>query len=395
LFPGEKFTKAQTKTLSAMVANGVSCPCRPLKIALHKDNFAKGSISELSGYGFTPFNAMRLKCEQAGYIRVKAERSFNTDKHPISTIESTQLLIQAMSFGAVVIYKPDFFYLLKGYHDGSDRRHYLPVPNPNHAKLRQIRAIMIRYYALLETHNLSCDVPHLVVYRAQAKHTKDRKKGNLPEPPDTRFKYPVITFTDNINVGGRMYGGFWIGCKREFRKYTRINGEQCVEIDFSAMHPQLLYQREGYPPQDNIYLYPKIEQPITGDINRRNIAKLLMLSMINIEPAPSLPATRRNVINAVRDTLNNSIEYAVIEKILCNLETKHYAISKYFYSGAWRFCMTQESNIIRAIIKTAISHKILILPVHDAVICKAENQAEIESIITAKTPLKFEVKKYV
>ena len=57
--------------------------------------------------------------------------------------------------------------------------------------------------------------------------------------------------------------------------------------------------------------------------------------------------------------------------------------------------MTKESDLVRDIIKTAISKKILVLPCHDAVICKAENQAEIESIIKAKTPLNFEVKKYV
>ena len=123
------------------------------------------------------------------------------------------------------------------------------------------------------------------------------------------------------------------------------------------MHPQLLYQLEKYPIQDNIYIYPKTEQPITGDINHRDIAKLIMLSMINIEPAPSLPATRRNVINAVLDTLNNLIEYAVIEKILCELEKRHHAISKHFYSGAWRYCMTKESDLVRDIIKTAISKK--------------------------------------
>lgn len=56
--------------------------------------------------------------------------------------------------------------------------------------------------------------------------------------------------------------------------------------------------------------------------------------------------------------------------------------------------MTRESDIVRDIIKVAMDHKTLVLSVHDAVICQAEKESEIQAIIQQITPMPFDTKMY-
>lgn len=398
LFPDKRITPKQGTALCSIVANCISSPDLKLKIAFHRSNFGKGSTAAESGYGYKPFNDMRHMMEDAGYIKVYAPRSYNTDHHAVSTIHGTPQLFNAISSGVVVKYDPDFFILLKGKVGVNKVRSYIPIENPNAPLLRKIRAIMKPYHSMIGQHDITCNVPQIIVAQVHKAHKDNRKKGDAPQIPDIRFKYPIIIFSDDIKTGGRLYKSWWTGCKREYRQYLRINGERCVELDFSAMHPNILYRLEGYQPQDNIYLFDKSEPPFLGNINRRDVAKVLMLTLINSEPSVSIKSSRRDVINAaredIRDKRNIKIDYANVKEILMELERMHKPIEKYFYTGAWRICITQEADLIRDIIKAAMARKILVLSVHDSVICQAKHQAEVEAIIRAKTAYHFEVKSF-
>lgn len=54
--------------------------------------------------------------------------------------------------------------------------------------------------------------------------------------------------------GGRFYGGWWQGIPSEFRKHVTINGQDTVEVDFSTLHPLLMYQEHQVePPPGDFY----------------------------------------------------------------------------------------------------------------------------------------------
>ena len=194
------------------------------------------------------------------------------------------------------------------------------------------------------------DTIKAVMQELQSKHMN--KAGDPPAPPDVNFKYPIVIFSDDISSGGRLYNSWWTGCKKEYRQYLRIDDEQCVELDFTAMHPNILYQLEGYPPQNDIYIYDKSESE------------------------------------------HMSLEYKEIESLLQEIETRHDKIKKHFYNAAWRYCTFQESTLIREIIKAAMAKNILVLSVHDSIICKAKDIEKISAIIQAKTDLPVTQKMY-
>lgn len=372
----EKITRKQKRAMESIIANCMKMPGEQIPIAFHRKFFNTGTPAAMSGYGFKPFDKMRYSLEKAGYIETHAPRSYNTDDHPISWLKGTQKLYDTVCKKTVIEYKPDFVYLMKGKINESDNnRQYIPLPKS--PRLRQIRAIMEPYHKLIEQHKITCNVPSHKIQRHPL--------------PDVRFKYPIVIFSDNLESNGRLYNSFWTGCKREYRKYLRIDGSQCVELDFKSMHPNILYQMEGYPPQRHIYLYSKADA-------RRNVVKLLLLALINIKFKRTLKETRSHTIQAAIQEFKSKhgifLEYQDVSRLLSEIETRHTPILKHFYNSAWRYCTAFESNLIKNIIKTATKKNILVLSVHDSVICKAKDIDVISAIITSKTNLPFTAKMF-
>ncbi|HCS18031.1 MAG TPA: hypothetical protein DIW45_09945, partial [Erythrobacter sp.] len=62
-------------------------------------------------------------------------------------------------------------------------------------------------------------------------------------------------FNLDLHRGGRFYthGASWQNIKRELRKSVQINGEPVVELDYSTLHPALLYAEAGAPLPGDCY----------------------------------------------------------------------------------------------------------------------------------------------
>ena len=59
----------------------------------------------------------------------------------------------------------------------------------------------------------------------------------------------------SFDLGGRMYGAYWINLKKELRQDMTINGEPCSEVDFNSMHIAQLYALDGYSHSDDYDAY--------------------------------------------------------------------------------------------------------------------------------------------
>ena len=75
--------------------------------------------------------------------------------------------------------------------------------------------------------------------------------------------------------GGRLYGGWWQGVPREHRHRIRINRMNTVEVDFSAMHLNLIYWLEDLSVPDDPYTLPGFPKAT------REVVKKCLLTMIN------------------------------------------------------------------------------------------------------------------
>ena len=81
---------------------------------------------------------------------------------------------------------------------------------------------------------------HEIIARDENKCAIDLTKTTL---------YRVFN-NSNVNAdwlleGGRWYGGWWLELPSEYRRYITINNKLTSEIDFSNLHPRILYTIEG------------------------------------------------------------------------------------------------------------------------------------------------------
>lgn len=79
--------------------------------------------------------------------------------------------------------------------------------------------------------------------------------------------------------GGRLYGGAWEHAHEEDRRRITINGEPTVELDFHALHPTLIYVREGLSLVGDPYVID-IEWPGSA-VDLRKLAKTTFNRLLN------------------------------------------------------------------------------------------------------------------
>ena len=94
-------------------------------------------------------------------------------------------------------------------------------------------------------------------------------------------RYPIACFIHRVmngamDQGGRLYGGQHETMPKECRKHIQIAGEPTVELDYSALHPNLLLWLTGSPECADPYSRIAEEAGLS-----REAVKALMLRLIN------------------------------------------------------------------------------------------------------------------
>jgi hypothetical protein len=156
-------------------------------------------------------------------------------------------------------------------------------------------------------------------------------------------------FHDTLQGSGRFYStNTFQTVPKAHRKTILIGGAETVELDFSAMHPRMLYSilkislTEGFDP------YSIVE---VG----RNEAKLGMLCMLNADSKASALAAMRS--KGIKDCA------AIAQKI----EQHNQGIASYFYMpDMWRYLQWLDSSIAANILKWLTPRGIACLPWHDS-----------------------------
>lgn len=83
-------------------------------------------------------------------------------------------------------------------------------------------------------------------------------------------------FNEDMQHGGRFYGAMHQTMPKLSRSAITIDGELTVEIDYSAIHPNLLFWMAGREAPEDVY---QSIQEITG--LERNLVKALLLRLLN------------------------------------------------------------------------------------------------------------------
>ena len=194
------------------------------------------------------------------------------------------------------------------------------------------------------------------------------------QPPflDLSAKYLTRIFNNSsLEQGGRFYRGWWQNIPKEIRQLICINGDFTTEMDYSAIHPTLLYALEG---KESPYEDPYVIGLLAEDF--RSVTKKVFNILLNA-------SDRTKAVQAIREQglLSNSGPVGVDgeESFIDLMYEYHSTISKYFGSGFGVKLQYLDSEIAEAVMLRMLPEPCL--PVHDSFIVRVGQTSKLKQVM--------------
>jgi len=166
---------------------------------------------------------------------------------------------------------------------------------------------------------------------------------------------------ENFKQGGRFFGGWWESLVSDYRRYITINEKPTVEIDYSELHPHIMYAMEGLQMKGGAYAIEGVT---------RDHAKTAFQQLINGTGRVRRP-----------DDFDPVAEGMSWKEVLGELRKRHALIAKYFDSGYGIELQNKDSQIIENILLHFSSRNIPCLPIHDSIIVHHDLKDELKGMM--------------
>jgi hypothetical protein len=229
---------------------------------------------------------------------------------------------------------------------------------------------VIKLFGLIDDFETGCsDLEKQIIINKLRSTTKvSLINKTIPLPPLRRI------FNDSsFSKGGRFYCCPIQKMSSKNRKELVINGVNSVEIDFSCMHLQLLYDISNKPLIGDAYT-----QGVLSNYPRKMV-KMALLIMINAECRQS----------AVKAIIKERAEAGCCEKfkagaLLDDINKEHHLISDYFCSGHGVNLQYLDGAIALEVMFHFADQGIACLSVHDSFIVPDCHSEELKRVMKEK-----------
>ena len=188
--------------------------------------------------------------------------------------------------------------------------------------------------------------------------------GSSPIHP-SQLSLTRIFSKASFDLGGRLFSPIQ-NYTKQTRKYFYLNGEPTIEIDYSSIHPHMLYHREGLEFGGN--------DPYAIEGFDRDDVKVAFNIMLNKETA----SANKSVAKTISKDLDYDIDTAeALEKAIHAL---HSPIAHHFNTGIGLTLQRRDSDIALLVINTFVKDLRPIICVHDSFIVSVR---DTETLILA------------
>lgn len=167
------------------------------------------------------------------------------------------------------------------------------------------------------------------------------------------------TFED----GGRFYGGWWQQIPSEFRRFITLDGKHTVEVDYSAIHPTMIYAELGLAIPEDHYALP---------IGHRDLVKSTFNALINAR-GPNIKRLEGYSAQKVGMPW---------EEFLKLVRSSYPQFEQYFGTGYGLKLQRKDSDIAEAVMLDFAGRGIPILPVHDSFIVHYGHESLLKRLMT-------------
>jgi len=165
--------------------------------------------------------------------------------------------------------------------------------------------------------------------------------------------------------GGRFYGAWWHNIPKDYRKRITINGKETIELDYSSMHPTMLYARAG----EMLGFDPYV---LVCGIDRE-WGKVGFNALLNVseDKWPKAPKGFKEVSRKVDISWQEFLRFII---------KQHYKVEKHFRVGYGLTLQYLDSQIAEEVMLYFTNKGIVCLPIHDSFIVERGYKAELEEV---------------
>ena len=182
--------------------------------------------------------------------------------------------------------------------------------------------------------------------------------GSSPVHP-SQLSLTRIFSKGSFKLGGRLYAPIQ-NYTKQTRKYFYLNGEPTIEIDYSSIHPHMLYHKER--------LEFNGDDPYAIEGFDRDAVKVAFNIMLNKEAF----GANKSVAKTISKVVDCDIDTA--EALETAIQTLHSPIAHYFNTGIGLTLQRRDSDIALLVINTFVNElNRPIICVHDSFIVSVRN----------------------
>ena len=369
-------------------SRAIKAKCAGFYVSLHHSYYKNSPL----GVGFKPVMNVLSEMEQAGYIDIYVGYAeFSKD-----TVASTQQSFVHLTDKGKMLW-------------GCVERKHIP-----RIRLEDVVEIRDRSTKLLKQ---TQGIKGVKEVREQVTNLNETLANTViayKDVPLAPTEYKRV-FTDNLYGHGRFYvagGGVQLLPAIYRSEYLTFDGEHVVELDFSSLHPNLLYEQleatgeykpvdgeggvkeilgEGFKPYAaNISNLVKVDEVVVQAHRAkydmptydpvRNLLKLALLISLNSVDRNQAGAALRAKIQNDKNRTEEYRDFVGLDTSLmawkvCDAVKQHnYLIEDYFYKDIGFKLMNKDSNIASSVVEKMLNEGEPVLIYHDSFIVRASKE---------------------
>ena len=288
--------------------------------------------------------------------------------------------------------KPKYIYVIK---DGKKRKKKIQRPRrvcktPDKPVVREMRKNLDIINEVMEKAEITLDISEEELQKLNARMLDD------PDPYKqvvdfSRKRLHRVFLDRKLNRGGRFYGPWYQNIPKEYRKHIMIDGAPTLELDYSALHPNLLYYYAGVdPPDGDLYELEGYSK------DTRNFLKAMFLRMINSKSKYEAKGSIRKAAFCISKKKKKKKKRLKIPAELGNLEDvyldplidkfleKHKPLEERFIfkvKDLGNKLQNVDSQIVEKVLLYFAYDNIPVLPLHDSFRIDARLYQKLEEIM--------------
>ena len=213
---------------------------------------------------------------------------------------------------------------------------------------------------------------------------RDMKLRMLPEAQDRRSLndndgilrlqdrtlYRVFN-DEGFSTNGRLYGSWWQNIPKDYRPYIIIDGKRTIELDYSGLHPSLIYAMCGEKLNGDPYELLVGNQFRSRRKEFRKVVKRAFNAMLNAghELMREPTGTGLSQFNLSWKELKEAII------------AHHAPIANKFFTATGAQLQLIDSKVAIAVLKHFAEMGVAVLPVHDSFIMHQGYQSELKEVM--------------